>query len=74
MSEEQVVGALERFYNLSQEERDAMGEKGMAHVQTNYNFEDFTTRWIELADDIVERLGSWDTRKGYKAWELKEAM
>jgi glycosyltransferase involved in cell wall biosynthesis len=74
LSEEQVVGALERFYNLSQEDRGAMGEKGMAHVQANYNFEDFTTRWIELADDIVERLGSWDTRKGYKAWELKEAM
>ena len=74
LSEEQVVGALERFYNLSQEERDAMGEKGMAHVQANYNFEDFKARWIELVDDIVERLGSWENRKGYKTWELKEAM
>ena len=74
LSEEQVVGALERFYNLSQEERDTMGEKGMAHVQANYNFEDFTARWVELVDDIVERLGSWENRKGYKAWELKEAM
>ena len=74
LNEEQVVGALECFYNLSQEERDAMGEKGMAHVQANYNFDGFTTRWVELVDGIIERLGSWENRKGYKAWELKEVM
>ena len=72
LSEEQVVGALRSFYNMSPEEREEMGEKGIRHVRENYNFEKFKDRWIELIDDVTERLGSWDTRKGYKTWEIKE--
>ena len=44
----------------------------MEHVRKNYNFENFKEQWIDLIDDITERLGSWETRKGYKAWELRE--
>ena len=72
LSEEQVVGALKTLYNMSPEERDEMGQKGIQHVQTNYNFENFEQNWVELIEDILERHGSWDTRKGYKAWELQE--
>ena len=46
--------------------------KGIAHVNKNYNFEDFKKKWIELMDKIVEERGSWETRKGYKPWEIKE--
>ena len=38
----------------------------------NYNFEDFNNRWISLVESIVENHGSWDSRKGYKTWEIKE--
>jgi len=72
LSEEQVVGALETFYNMSKEEREEMGRLGIEHVKENYNFLLFRERWIELMDDVTERLGSWDTRKEYKSWEIRE--
>ena len=72
VSEEQVVNALKEMYNMSKEDRDKMGSLGAKHVQENYNFDKFNKSWIELIDSIVENHGSWDTRKGYKAWEIKE--
>ena len=74
LSEEQVVGALETFYSMSKEEREEMGRLGMEHVQRNYNFELFKQRWIELIDSVVENHGSWETRKGYQSWEIREIV
>ena len=64
--------ALHKMYNMSKKERAELGRKGKEHVRKNYNFKDFQNRWIELIDDVHERHGSWDTRKGYKSWEIKE--
>jgi hypothetical protein len=46
----------------------------MKHIEKNYNFKNYQERWLELIEDITERLGSWETRKGYKSWELLEAL
>ena len=59
---------------MSKEEREEMGRLGMEHVKENYNFLLFRERWIELMDDVTERLGSWDTRKEYKPWEIREIV
>ena len=72
LSESAIISALEKMYNMGEEKREALGALGMAHVRENYNFQDFQKRWLELIDDVVNRLGSWETRKGYKAWELRE--
>ncbi len=45
---------------------------GKAHVRNNYGFNKFEERWVEIMDDIVEKHGSWENRKGYKRWHLKE--
>ena len=74
ISEEDFVDALIKIYNMSNEERDSLGTKGMKHVEENYNFEKFQNRWLNLIEDIIERLGSWETRKGYKSWQLVEAL
>ena len=74
LSEEQVVGALEMFYNMSAEEREEMAQLGIEHVRKNYNFDLFRQRWIDLIDDVTERLGSWETRQGYKPWEIREIV
>ena len=60
------------MYSMSEEENRELGKKGSEHVHKNYNFKDFENKWIELMDDIQKNLGSWDTRKDYKAWEVKE--
>jgi glycosyltransferase involved in cell wall biosynthesis len=72
LSEDTIVSALEKMYNMGEEKREALGALGMGHVQKNYNFKAFQERWIELIADIMVRLGSWETRKGYKTWELRE--
>ena len=72
ISKEDFKAALHKMYNMSKEEREELGRKGAEHVKNNYNFEDFNKRWVELMDSVHEEHGSWDTRKGYKPWEIKE--
>ena len=38
----------------------------------NYNFKNFLSRWVETFDRIHEESGSWETRKNYKSWTLRE--
>ena len=71
-SEEQVVGALEKIYNMTKEEREEVGRKGRGHVLKNYNFENFCNSWDETLTDIHKTYGSWETRKKYQSWELME--
>jgi glycosyltransferase involved in cell wall biosynthesis len=72
LSEEAVVQGMLKIYNMSKEEREEMGRKGRDHVMKNYNFEDFCSTWEKTLTTIHEEMGSWETRRGYKTWELKE--
>lgn len=72
LSEEVVVDALKKMHNMSKEERAKLGKAGREHVLKNYSPEKYAKEWEELFDQVIERHGSWDTRKGYKAWELIE--
>jgi len=67
-----VVAALETIHNMSKEERDAIGTAAQAHVNENYNFNKYKAFWVSYLEDLHNRLGSWDTRKGYNSWEVKE--
>ena len=72
INEDDFVDALEKIYNMSKEERRELGLKGAAHVDKNYNFNKYVTSWDMILKEIHEKHGSWDTRKGYKTWELRE--
>jgi glycosyltransferase involved in cell wall biosynthesis len=69
---EEVVTAMVKFFDMSKEERDKIGERGLQHVLMNYNFEKFQDTWVETIDGICENHGSWDSRKNYKAWDMME--
>jgi hypothetical protein len=49
-----------------------MSSAGIKHVENNYSFQKFNDSWVKLMDDIVEKHGSWETRKNYKRWHLLE--
>ena len=51
INKDDFINALMKIYNLSQEERKLMGQKGLKHVEENYNFENYTLTW----DKIFER-------------------
>ena len=60
------------MYDMSEEERSELGDKGLAHVDKNYSFEKYQNSWLGLTEDIIERFGSWESRKEYKSWDFKE--
>jgi len=72
VSEEDVVGAFVKMYEMSDEERKSLGEAGRQHVLKNYSFEDYKSRWVKVMDDAHEKHGSWDNRKNYSPWTLKK--
>ena len=72
LNKEDFLNALRDMYNMAPEEREELGQKGREHVIKNYNFIDFEKKWVELMDNIHEKYGSWENRKGYKAWNFEE--
>ena len=71
---DEVCSALEKMYNLSEDEREEMGRLGREHVEKNYNFNDFNKTWVDLMLNIHENEGSWDTRKYNTRWTLEEIV
>jgi glycosyltransferase involved in cell wall biosynthesis len=64
--------ALKAALSLSPKVYKKMAIQGREYVKKNYSFEKYEERWVELMDNIVEKHGSWETRKGYKRWHLLE--
>ena len=74
VSKEDFHHALTTIYTMDQEERKKLGLEGREHVLKNYNFENYTSKWVEIFDNAIEKHGSWDTRQNYQAWELREIV
>jgi glycosyltransferase involved in cell wall biosynthesis len=72
ISKEDLVAALTKIYNMTPNERKLLGMKGRQHVATNYGFDKFKKTWTNLIDSILETHGSWENRKNYKSWDLRE--
>ena len=72
LEKETFIDALERFYNLSSEQRAEMGRLGAAHVHNNYNYDNYLTQWDQALTKIHEACGSWETRKGYLPYDFRE--
>jgi len=72
LSKDDFVNALLEIYNMSPEDRAQLGKLGRQHVVTNYNFDDYRRRWVEIMDETIEKHGSWQTRKNYKPWNFME--
>jgi len=72
VSKEDFHHALTMMYTMDQESRKQLGFEGRNHVLKNYNFKNFTSKWIEIFDNVIEKHGSWDKRQNYQSWELRE--
>lgn len=68
----EFVDALEKFYNMSKQERKELGSQGRQHVLDNYGFEQYSRLWKETFQEIENSYGSWETRKNYKHWSIEE--
>jgi glycosyltransferase involved in cell wall biosynthesis len=72
MTKEHFISALFKMFSMGVEGRRALGAEGRQHVETNYNFNDFQQKWVDLMESIHERYGSWDTRKEYNRIRFQE--
>jgi len=65
---------LEKIYNTPREELKKMGLAGREYVLKSFNYDKIRKRWPELLSEVHEKFGSWENRKGYKTWEIKEIL
>ncbi len=72
VSQEDVVDAMTKMYEMSKEERQSLGDAGRQHIIDNYSFEDYQDRWVEVMDTVHEKHGSWQNRKNYSPWTFKK--
>jgi len=72
LNEDDFINALCKMFEMSKEEREELGKKGRNHVLKNYGFDHFQQKWVETMDHVIEKYGSWDTRKNYQNWSLEE--
>ena len=69
---QELVDALVKMYEMSQEERDSLGLAGYEHVQKNYSFDNYVKSWDQYLTKVVESNSSWPTKNNYKTWSLRE--
>jgi glycosyltransferase involved in cell wall biosynthesis len=69
---EDVVDAMLKMYNMTPKERKDLGVAGQQHIEKNYSFSQLRAKWPLLLEEVHNEMGSWETRKGYKSWELIE--
>ena len=72
VSGEDVIQAMIKIHNMTREERKAIGKKAIEHVNKNFSFEQYGKKWDKILREVHEKYGSWETRKNYKSWTLKE--
>ena len=69
-----VVEALVKMFNMTEDQRKHMGRFGRQHVMQNYNFTNFNEMWVSLMENLHNEEGSWETRKHDKRWSIKEVV
>ena len=72
ISQGDFEATLTKALKLTKAKYKKMSEAGIKHVKENYNFENFEKQWIDFMDKTIEHHGSWETRKNYNRWTLKE--
>lgn len=70
MSKDDFLSALTKMYEMNKEERSKLGALGREHIIKNYNFKDFNDKWASLMQDVYEKYGSWENRKGHESWRM----
>tara|TARA_Y100000592_G_scaffold83250_1_gene132872 strand:- start:7004 stop:8293 length:1290 start_codon:yes stop_codon:yes gene_type:complete len=72
INQKEFTNTLKKAINISAKAYKRMSDGGRNHVKENYNFEKYEKAWVDTMDEILEREGSWETRKNYKRWHLME--
>jgi glycosyltransferase involved in cell wall biosynthesis len=72
ISQEDFNTTMKKAFEIRPSVYDKMVKGGLNHVENNYSFESYQKKWVDIMDEIVEKHGSWETRKNYHRWHLLE--
>ena len=72
VGKEDFLNALIKLYNMSPSEREALGRGGRQHLEKNYDMSELMKKWDEVLTKVYEERGSWENRKMYHRWVMKE--
>jgi len=72
ISQEDFLKAMQNVYDAGPDGRAEMGSLARKHVMENFNFEKFNNSWVDLLEELHEKHGSWETRKGRLNWRIEE--
>tara|TARA_B100000131_G_scaffold232164_1_gene224010 strand:- start:2690 stop:3958 length:1269 start_codon:yes stop_codon:yes gene_type:complete len=72
IAKEDFIAAMKKIYNMTKEERAAIGESGRQYVLGNYSQAKAIEAWDSLITELYQTAGSWETRTGHKNWKLIE--
>lgn len=72
VSGKDFIQALQKMWTLPRSDRKKIGLKGREHALKHYGFADYQNKWVELMTKVYEERGSWENRKQYSRWTLKE--
>lgn len=72
VSKKDVIDSMIKIHNMTREERKNIGKKGHDFVSKNFNFDNFISSWDKILSDVHKKNGSWENRKNYISWTLKE--
>ena len=70
--QEDLHSTLKKALEMRPAAYNKMSAACIKHVEKNSSFESFQQHWVDLMDQIVEKHGSWETRKNYNRWHLLE--
>ena len=65
VSSETIANAIEKMYNLSPVEKENLGKKAKAYVESEFSYEDVINRWHKTLNETIE---NWKSRR--KNWEM----
>lgn len=72
INKQDFLNSMLEMFNKTKEERESIGKMGRDHVLNNYSMSQYSSLWYKLFSDVFEEMGSWENRKNYKNWKLKE--
>ena len=72
IGQDQFENMMNKALKCSKKSYKKMSDAGIGHVEKNYNFETFEKQWVGLMDGVIKEFGSWETRRNYQTWSIKE--
>ena len=71
-STEQLTAFFQRFNCVCARYKNGVLVDFIEYVKKVYSYQNYCERWDEIFTHVHEKYGSWETRKNYKSWMLRD--